>query len=115
MIIIEEGKIKELANIFQILSEENRIKILFSLKDEALSVSEIIKRTGLSQPLVSFHLKTLREAKLVNKYRESTFVFNKICNKEIVDLINEFSKFIKNRKGKSTSKETRFPCPPWNN
>ncbi|WP_424955158.1 ArsR family transcriptional regulator [Halanaerobium congolense] len=47
----------KLSNLFQLLAEKNRLKIIFALEDKALSVTEITKITELSQPLASFHLK----------------------------------------------------------
>ncbi|MGM0500900.1 MAG: ArsR/SmtB family transcription factor [Bacillota bacterium] len=110
MVLISSTKINNLSAIFKLLSEPSRLKILFSLKDESRSVSEITKITNLSQPLVSFHLNALREAGLVEKYRKSTFVFNQLCNPELIELINQFNQYDITSKNKTKSS---FPCPPW--
>lgn len=110
MIFIESKNISKLANLFQLLSEGNRLKILFALGEEALSVTEITKMTDLSQPLVSFHLKALEEAGLIIKERKSTFVFNKICDKNLIKLIKNFINYSPNR---TVEKNSKFPCPPW--
>ncbi|MFO7819507.1 MAG: metalloregulator ArsR/SmtB family transcription factor [Halanaerobacter sp.] len=110
MILISSAKIDNLAQIFQILSETNRLKILFALQDDSRSVSEITKLTNLSQPLVSFHLNALREAGLVEKYRKSTFVFNKLSDPKLIDLIKQFNQYnIEN----CPKEKSSFPCPPW--
>ena len=110
MISISSTTIDNLSQIFQLLSEPNRLKILFALQDEARSVSEITRLTDLSQPLVSFHLNALREAGLVEKYRKSTFVYNKLCNPELINLINQFKEYNIN---KDISDKSSCPCPPW--
>jgi len=79
------------------------------MEKEPLSVSKIIEITGLSQPLVSFHLKTLREAGLVKTHRKATFVFNELCDIELPNLIRQFEKY-----GTASPKGTSscpFPCP----
>ena len=73
---INNNDINKLSELFQLLAEKNRLKILFALEAEPLSVTEITKVTELSQPLVSFHLKALNEAGLIEKFRKSSFVFN---------------------------------------
>ena len=90
MIIINNNDINKLSDLFQLLAEKNRLKIIFALEDKALSVTEITKITDLSQPLVSFHLKALNEAGLTEKFRKSSFVFNKLSDKNLLFLIKSF-------------------------
>jgi DNA-binding transcriptional ArsR family regulator len=47
------------------LGEPHRRAILDVLRDGERSVNELVERLGLSQPLVSKHLRVLREAGLV--------------------------------------------------
>ena len=47
----------------------NRLRIVRRLADGAASVGELIDHVGLSQPLVSHHLRRLREAGLVEPRR----------------------------------------------
>ena len=79
------------------------------MEKEPLSVSKIIEITGLSQPLVSFHLKTLREAGLVKAHREATFVFNELCDTELPNRIRQFQKYGRDNPEKNSS--CPFPCP----
>jgi DNA-binding transcriptional ArsR family regulator len=51
---------------FAALAEPNRFRIVELLRSEPRSVNEIGERLDLSQPLVSKHLRTLREAGLVD-------------------------------------------------
>lgn len=50
---------------FEILAEPNRRAILSLLASEELSVGEIERQLGMTQPTVSKHLRVLREAGLV--------------------------------------------------
>lgn len=47
------------------LSDENRLTLLLALADQDSSVVELVQATGMSQPLVSHHLKALRAVGLV--------------------------------------------------
>jgi len=60
-----------MADIFEAIADSNRRKIMDLLlaaqvAGNELTVSELVAQTGLGQPTVSKHLKTLREAGLVS-------------------------------------------------
>lgn len=48
-----------------VLADPNRRRILDLLKDGERPVGELVERLGLTQPAVSKHLRTLRDAGLV--------------------------------------------------
>ncbi len=56
---------RQIAPILKALSDENRLTILLAVADRESSVTELVAATGLSQTLVSHHLKSLRENGLV--------------------------------------------------
>lgn len=49
------------------LSEPNRLAIVELLRDGPRPVGDIVDRLGLSQPLVSKHLKVLSDAEVVDR------------------------------------------------
>ena len=53
------------------LGEPNRLRIVELLRKGPSSVNEIAERLGLSQPLVSKHLRVLREAGIVRVRAEA--------------------------------------------
>ncbi len=53
------------------LAEPNRLRIVEMLRKGPSSVNEIAERLELSQPLVSKHLRVLREAGVVRARREA--------------------------------------------
>ena len=57
------------------LADENRLRILLSLGNGRKPVSAIVEELGLSQPLVSHHLKELRRALLVTVERRGPFIY----------------------------------------
>jgi len=68
-------EVKRLGELFKLLSEPNRLKILCNLGLECRPVSDIVSETGLSQTNVSFHLRLLREAGLVRPERRGAFIY----------------------------------------
>lgn len=52
-------------DLFEVVAEPHRRQILDALREQDLSVGELVELLGLAQPTVSKHLKTLREADLV--------------------------------------------------
>ena len=53
------------AELFKTLSDPTRLRILHVLTLDCQSVSSIVAATQLSQPLVSHHLRLLRDRGLV--------------------------------------------------
>ena len=56
---------RRLAPVMKALSDENRLAILLAIAERERSVIELTRVTGLSQTLVSHHLKSLRDNGLV--------------------------------------------------
>jgi len=84
------GSIKALSELFKLLAEPNRLKILCSLGLECRPVSDIIEATGLSQTNVSFHLRALREAGLVRPERRGAFIYYCLPDPELLRLLDDF-------------------------
>jgi len=61
--------------LFRGLGEPSRLRILYALADGPLSVSEIARTVGLSQPNTSNHLACLVGCGLVVSQRRGRFVF----------------------------------------
>ena len=62
----DSKQISDLVEIFKIISEPNRLKILCLLKSGSKCVCEIQKMLDLKQNLVSHHLKVLKEVDLID-------------------------------------------------
>ena len=82
---------KELAQYIKILGDASRLSIIKAIGSESRSVTEIINLTGLSQTLVSFHLRTLRDAGVVSTRKDGPFIFYNISNLALLDILAELS------------------------
>ena len=87
LLMIKDEKIPDsLARLFKLLSDPNRIRILFAIGKAKQSVSEIMSQTALSQTLVSFHLRPLRESGIVAAERKGSFIYYSVSEPVLIDL-----------------------------
>ena len=68
-IVVQPDDLRELRTFHKALADVNRLRIVRRLADGEASVADLIAHVGLSQPLVSHHLKRLRVAGLVETRR----------------------------------------------
>ena len=77
----------ELADLFRLLGEPNRLGIVVSCLDGPLAVGDIASRLVLSQSLVSHHLRLLRAARLLKAGRRGKQVFYSIPDCHVRDML----------------------------
>ena len=65
----------QLINIFKMLSDENRLRIIMLLYKEELCVCQLEGILNISQPRISQNLSKLRDLNLVEDDRREKYVF----------------------------------------
>ncbi len=85
---------ERLAEFFKVLSEVNRLAVLEVLKDGPLNVTGVVERTGLSQALVSKHLKLLTIAGIIRRTPEGSLVFYEIVDKTVFKFLVQARKIV---------------------
>lgn len=68
-IVLPPEELRELRAFHKALADVNRLRIVRRLAAGEASMAELIAHVGLSQPLVSHHLKRLRVAGLIETRR----------------------------------------------
>lgn len=101
----------KLQHLFQTLGEANRLKIIKFIGDGERSVSEIVEALGLSQPLVSHHLRILREREILQTKRNGPFIYYRLNNGKLLDALGLFLELSSSIKCKRPYKPM-FCCPP---
>lgn len=86
MEFIEKEYINDLASTLNILGDPIRLKIVVDLMDHDCSVTGLMQHVNISQPLVSHHLRILRDARIVKA--------TKLGKQVIYSLVDETSKSI---------------------
>jgi DNA-binding transcriptional ArsR family regulator len=75
--------------VFRMLSDTTRVRLLWELIDQELAVNELAARVGKPAPSVSQHLAKLRMARLVRTRREGTQVFYRLENEHVARLVRD--------------------------
>jgi len=83
-----------LAEYFKVFSEPNRLAVLAALREGSLNVTAVVERTGLSQALVSKHLKLLTIAGVVQRRPEGSLVFYEVSDRAVFRLISQAEKLL---------------------
>src|SRR3954468_4593945 len=87
---VSDQSVRELAQVFKLLSDETRLRILFYLAlspDGELHVTDLCNRLGQSQPAVSHHLALLRVSGLIESRREGKHNFYTVRTEHFGELL----------------------------
>jgi DNA-binding transcriptional ArsR family regulator len=79
------------ALFFRAIGNSVRLKILYTLRERAKTVTEIMQETGYYQENVSRHLSTLRNAGVVGSERHGATIFYNLTDPnvgEVCDLVH---------------------------
>ncbi len=85
---MERAALDALAEYFKVFSEANRLAVLNALRGGPLNVTAVVEVTGLSQALVSKHLKLLTIAGVIKRRPEGSLVFYEMIDAEIFSLLD---------------------------
>ncbi len=81
--VLDDGRTIELAEMFRLMGDASRLKIVLSCLNGPVSVGAIAERVGLSASLVSHHLRLLRAARLLRAKRRGKQVFYEAADEHI--------------------------------
>src|SRR4029077_17781832 len=88
---ISPTTIADLADVFGLLADKSRLKILLALADAGeMHVSALCGLLEQSQPAVSHHLTLLRAQKLVGYRREGKHNFYRVDSERVRHLLESF-------------------------
>lgn len=105
----DEKILDSLARLFRLLSDTNRLRIIFAIGNDKKSVSEIMNETSLSQTLVSFHLRPLRESGILAAERKGPFIYYSVAEPVLLELLISLCGVSPQVPDKE---EATFVCPP---
>lgn len=73
--MVRQLVLNEMVDVLKAVAETTRLRILFLLERGDLTVSDLTKILGQSQPRVSRHLRLLTEAGLIERYQEGAWAY----------------------------------------
>ena len=77
----------DLADLYKIFGDSTRIKIMFALFEEEMSVCAIAELLGMNQSAISHQLKTLKQANLVGNRREGKTIYYFLLDDHVRSII----------------------------
>ena len=79
---LTQAQAAELEQLFKALADRHRVRILNLLAgaDDAVCVCKLMPALGLAQPTVSYHLKLLVEAGLLERERRGRFSYYRLTD-----------------------------------
>ena len=83
------GRLDKLGELFQVLSDPSRLRIIQSIEKKELCVSDIVNNTGMSQPAVSHQLRILRQMDLVRTQRVGRNIMYRISDGHVFSIIRD--------------------------
>lgn len=87
-LIISDEEIEQASNTLKAMSHPIRLKILCSIKNNEISVLEIMKLVGSSQSNISQHIDILRSKNILESKRAGNKILCKIKDTRILALIS---------------------------
>ncbi len=83
------SSIDQITNLLQIIGQPARLQILLAIGTGEACVCHLEAMLGLRQAHLSQHLMALREAGLVTDRRESRFIFYRLADPRLLDVLHQ--------------------------
>ena len=85
--VADHDQIVDLSEVFKVLSDPTRLKIVMALVKEDLCTFDIAQVLGITESAVSHQLRLLKTLRLVKHRKEGKMVFYSLDDEHIEDLI----------------------------
>ena len=80
---LTEEEVHELAEMFRLMSDPSRLRIILTCLTDQVSVGDMAQRLGFTPSLVSHHLRLLRAARLLQAERQGRQVFYQVTDEHV--------------------------------
>jgi len=91
----DDNLIFGLSEIFKVLGDSTRLKILLSITSNELCVCDISALIGVSVSAISHQLRLLKNARLVKYRKKGKMVYYSLDNEHIKSIVDEATKHCK--------------------
>jgi DNA-binding transcriptional ArsR family regulator len=89
-----DSDVAELADMFRLLGDTTRLRIVLACLDDPISVGDIAGQLQLSPSLVSHHLRLLRAARVVKADRQGKQVFYAAADQHVSGVLADMLEHI---------------------
>lgn len=83
----DENAIMDAADVFSVLGDTTRLRVLVSLLHGELCVTDIAVATGVNRTTISHQLRVLRSNNMVERRRQGKVVYYTIANEQLTHLL----------------------------
>ena len=87
--ILDEDRLKELADFFKVFADTTRLRILSVLFQSEMCVCDLAEVLGMTQSAISHQLRILKQMKLVKNRREGKTVFYSLAAGHIQTIMTQ--------------------------
>ncbi|MGN0062708.1 MAG: ArsR/SmtB family transcription factor [Nocardioides sp.] len=84
---LDEARIAVCVEIFSLLADATRLRIVLALRDGEESVGAIAEEVGKSQAAVSQHLAKMRMSRMVTTRQDGNRIYYRLANDHALELI----------------------------
>ena len=88
-VLPDENEKSRLAEIFKVFGDLTRIKILYTVFNSELCVSDISSIINVSQSATSHQLKNLKINGLIKSRREGKEIYYSLCDEHVRDILGK--------------------------
>jgi DNA-binding transcriptional ArsR family regulator len=81
--------VEGLTEIFRVLGDPTRVRILDLLSREELCVGDVANRLGVTESAVSHQLRLLRNTRVVRSRREGRMIFYALDDRHVLTLFRQ--------------------------
>lgn len=82
-----------MAEIFKVLSDEQRREILTMLREGRMNAGEIAYRLNVTPAALSYHLKMLKKADMVMEYKQKNHIYYELNTTVFDEMVIWMKKF----------------------
>ena len=88
-VVPTEEMLNDLAELYKIFGDSTRIKILYTLFDQARGVGEIAQELHMTVSAISHQLRVLKQMDLVKSRREGKTIFYSLADGHITTILSQ--------------------------
>ena len=92
---LNEVDARAVADVFRILSDPTRVRLLNALKDSELCTSELATLVGLSGSAISHQMRDMRLMRLVSTRRQGRNVYYSLLDHHVRHLLEDTLKHVR--------------------
>ena len=87
--IPDEETLYELAELFKVLGDNTRVKILYALLKAEMCVCDIAALLGMTQSAISHQLRVLKQSRLVKYRKEGKIVYYSLDDEHVKQIFDQ--------------------------